>query len=137
MRRAGFKQSGCVCLSNKEMCPKCTIYGFSCLQRACGQRKSYLLYVHNASGSIRLYSLPFKPLHIYRIYREPLIRSSYYVTMYGTRRLCACAYEICRGVTYSPNTLVLSVILLETNLEYVALVWDPHYTVQVKGIKIL
>ena len=106
--QSGVKQSGpSVCLSvcqqkNIEMCPKCTMYGFSCLQRACGQRKSYLLYVHNASGrSIRLYSLPFKPLHIYRIYREPLTHSSYYVTMYGTRRICVCAYEM-----YSPNTLV-------------------------------
>ena len=59
-----------MCLSVNN--PKCTIYGFSCLKRASGQRKSYLLYVHNASGrSIRLYSLPFKPLHIYRIlYRQ-------------------------------------------------------------------
>ena len=100
MRRAGLSNRVrlsvclCVCLSTIEMCPKCTIYGFSCLQRACGQRKSYLLYVHNASGSIRLYSLPFRPLHIYRIYREPLTRSSYYVTTYGTQRVCACAYEI-------------------------------------------
>ena len=63
VRRAGFKQS---CLSVCQQ-KNSTKYGFSCLQRACGQRKSRLIYVHNASGrSIRLYSLPFKPLHIYR-----------------------------------------------------------------------
>ena len=102
MRRAGLSNrvrlSVCLCCvcqqKNIEMCPKYTIDGFSCLQRAYGQRKSYLLYVHNASGrSIRLYSLPF---HMYRIYWEPLTRSSYYVTTYGTRPICACAcaYEI-------------------------------------------
>ena len=63
--QSGVRLSLSVCQQKSiEMYPKCS---FSCLQRACGQRKSYLLYVHNASGrSIRLYSLPFKPLHIYR-----------------------------------------------------------------------
>ena len=84
--QSGVKQSGpSVCLSVNKKTLKCLLNARYTALAASKEHvdKENRTYFTSIMPQVQ-YGLPFKLLHIYRIYWEPLTRSRYYITTYGT-----------------------------------------------------